>query len=182
MYMTAFNEAGSYFIFVVMTLMLVQAHQQFAKQMTIGFLLAFVYMSVSLKMPKEANSDENVVIQAVNALFFFDKYCYFEVAFILKNLVYPSLFNTTLNISRLIDVEPSQEYKRKISEAQKRLTKAFLPLEMIMKRRETDEDYQKHLTKEAEEELKEAEEEKEKATKELKEAKNGEGKELDPML
>ena len=45
-YMSAFAEVQSYTIFIIMTLMLVEQHQQFAKQMTIGLLIAFTYTTV----------------------------------------------------------------------------------------------------------------------------------------
>ena len=44
--MSAFGEVQSYTIFIIMTLMLVEQHQQFAKQMTIGLLIAFTYCTV----------------------------------------------------------------------------------------------------------------------------------------
>lgn len=77
--------------------------------MTIGLLLVFSYMSVQLKMPKEVNQDENVVIKLMNWLPL-DNYCYFEIAHLVK-MIYPSLFNLTLNISRLVDAEPSLLFK-----------------------------------------------------------------------
>ena len=157
--MSAFSEVSSYSIFVIMTVMLVEQYQQFAKQMTIGLLIAFTYMTVQLKMPKEVNADENIVIQLVNQLPFLNKYCYFEIAFLLKNTLFPSLFNMTLNVSRIIDVEPIIEFKRRILDAQKKLTFSFLPLEMIMKKRKNDEEFTAKKQKEDEEE--------EKARKEL---------------
>jgi len=114
-YMSAFSEATSYSVFIIMTLLFVQQHQQFAKQMTIGLLLVFSSCSVQLKMPKEVNADENVVIQAMNFLPL-DRYCYFEIAYLVK-MLYPSLFNLTLNISRLVDAEPSVLFKQNILRA-----------------------------------------------------------------
>ena len=102
-------------------------------------------------MPKEVNSDENFVIQVVDRLPFLKNFCYFEIAFILKNILYPSLFNLTLNISRIIDVEPIIEFKRRILDAQKKLTKSFMPLEMIMRHRDDDQDFQDKKLKENEE-------------------------------
>ena len=85
--------------------------------MTIGTLLTFAYCTVDLKMPKEVNLDENIVIQAVNFLPFLNQYCYFEIGYILKSVIYPSLFNTVLNVARLIDVEPLLEFKAKMMSA-----------------------------------------------------------------
>ena len=79
---------------------------------------------------------------------FLNKFCYFELAHVLKIVLYPSLFNLTLNISRIIDVEPIIEFKRRILDAQKKLTKSFLPLEMIMKKRDSDEDFKVKKEKE----------------------------------
>ena len=98
--------------------------------MTIGGLLTFAYCTVELRMPKEINADENVVIQVVNYFPFLNHLCYFEIGYILKTVIYPSFFNTTLNISRIIDVEPLIEFKKKMLEAQKSLTTTLLPLEM----------------------------------------------------
>ena len=64
--MTAFGEMNNYFIFVILTVMCVQEHQHFAKQLTIGMLIAFSYATVSLKLPKEVNNDENFIIQIFN--------------------------------------------------------------------------------------------------------------------
>mmetsp|Transcript_18244 Transcript_18244/g.24376 ORF Transcript_18244/g.24376 Transcript_18244/m.24376 type:complete len:140 (+) Transcript_18244:446-865(+) len=116
-YFEAFGELKNFGIFIILTLLLVQQHQHFAKQMTIGGLLTFAYCTVELRMPKEVNQDENIVIQMVNALPFMNHLCYFEISYILKTVIYPSFFNTTLNISRLIDVEPLIEFKKKMLEA-----------------------------------------------------------------
>ena len=48
---------------------------------------------------------------------FLNSFTYFELAYVLKHIIYPALFNTVLNISRLIDVEPSIEFKRRLLEA-----------------------------------------------------------------
>ena len=68
-------------------------------------------------MPKEVNQDENEVIRFVNMLPFLNNITYFELSYILKHTIYPSLFNTVLNISRVIDVEPAIEFKRRLLEA-----------------------------------------------------------------
>lgn len=99
-YFEALSECKHYAIFVVLSLLLIQPHQHFAKQMTIGTLLTFVYCTVMFKMPKEVNQDENIVIQIVNAIPYLNHLCYFEISYILKTVIYPSLFNTVLNVSR----------------------------------------------------------------------------------
>lgn len=152
--------------------------------MTIGLLLVFSYACVQLKMPKEVNADENIVIQAVNYLPFFDGFCYFEIIHILRSCIYPSLFNMTLNISRLIDKEPSLEFKRKIIEAQRKLTKTFLPLELLINKRKNDADFHAYakkifhdpLEKELEKEAAEEEAEKQVEAMDGAEAKSIEGK------
>lgn len=53
----------------------------------------------------------------VNYLPFLNRYCYFELGYVLRIVLYPSLFNLTLNISRVIDVEPIIEFKRRILDA-----------------------------------------------------------------
>ena len=75
-----------------------------------------------------------------------DRYCYFEIAYLVK-MLYPSLFNLTLNISRLVDAEPSVLFKQNILLAQKRLTKTLLPLELVANQRDKDEEYAEHLKK-----------------------------------
>ena len=132
--------------------------------MTIGAMLTFAYLTVELRMPKEINADENIVIQGVNYLPFLNHLTYFELGFVLKTVIYPSLFNTSLNISRLIDVEPLIEFKKKMLEAQKSLTTTLLPLEMSIQKRQHDEDYiafvKEEKEKKAAEKAKKEEEEK----------------------
>lgn len=81
--------------------------------------------------------------------------CYFEISYILKTVMYPSIFNTTLNISRIVDVEPLIEFKKKMLEAQKSLTTTLLPLEMSIKKRLNDEEYKTFM--QAEKDKKQAE-------------------------
>ena len=90
-----------------------------------------------------------------------DRFCYFEVAYLLRVVIYPSLFNMTLNLSRVVDIEPLIEFKKRMLIAQKSLTRTFMPLEMITHRRETDESFKEFLEKEAKD--------KEEAEKEWKE-------------
>jgi len=85
--------------------------------MTIGTLILFGYSCVQLKMPKEVNEDENEIIKFVNMLPFLNGFTFFEINYVLKHIIYPSLFNTVLNISRVIDVEPAIEFKRRLLEA-----------------------------------------------------------------
>lgn len=136
--------------------MLVQDHQHFAKQITIGLLIAFSYATVSLKLPKEVNEAENIIVQIFDYVPFCGNYCYFEIAYLLKIVLYPSLFNMTLNVSRIIDIEPSLEFKMRILGAQKQLTRVFLPLEMLLQKRGEDDKYKEFLTAEIEKEKKEA--------------------------
>ena len=137
--------------------------------MTVGLLLAFSYAVVMLKMPKEANQEENFVIQIIRYFKYMDRFCYFEVAYLLRVVIYPSLFNMTLNLSRVVDIEPLIEFKKRMLIAQKSLTRTFMPLEMITHRRETDESFKEFLEKEAKEK-----EEAEKEWKELEEKKKAE--------
>ena len=73
----------------------------------------------------------------------------------MKTVMYPSIFNTTLNISRIVDVEPLIEFKKKMLEAQKSLTTTLLPLEMSIKKRLNDEEYKTFM--QAEKDKKQAE-------------------------
>lgn len=66
-------------------------------------------------MPMEVNAtEENVVIRIIDALPFLNSFCYFEIGYVLKSVLFHALFNLTLNISRLIDVEPIAEFKKKL--------------------------------------------------------------------
>jgi hypothetical protein len=61
-YMNAFGAFGKYAGFVFMMFLIIESHQQFAKQMTIASLMLFSYVSINLKLPVESNGDENLVI------------------------------------------------------------------------------------------------------------------------
>ena len=110
-YMDAYKELGSFVIFMVLTFMIVQQHQNFAKQTTIGSLLLFSYLIVQLKMPKEAMQEENIVIQAANAIPYVKDFTYFEIVYMLKSVLYPSIFQLVLRISSQVDVEPTAKFK-----------------------------------------------------------------------
>ena len=103
-------------------------------------------------MPMEVNAtEENIVIRTIDAIPMLNNFCYFEIGYVLKSVLFQALFNLTLNISRLIDVEPIAEFKKKLMLAQKKLTNTILPLEMIVRRRENDDDYKEYVQKKFEE-------------------------------
>ena len=134
-YFNALGEVSNYSMFVIVMFLFVEKHQNFAKQMTIATLLFFATVSVQLKMPRSGNQ-ESQVIQAVNALPFLDKFCYFEINFIIKSIMYGSLFNAILHISRMIDVDPEIALKGKILAAQQELSKSILLLELLTEQRQ----------------------------------------------
>lgn len=85
----------------------------------------------------------------IGKIFFLDRFCYFELNYLLKQVLFPSLFNMTLNVSRLVDVEPTAEFKLAIRDTQQRLTKCLLPLEILLNKRGSDEQYAIKLAEEA---------------------------------
>lgn len=81
----------------------------------------------------------------MNKLPFLNRFCYFEINYILKNVIYSSLFNAILHISRLTDVNPELALKAKVVEAQKELTNGLLMIEMLVKQRQTEQAQQSEL-------------------------------------
>lgn len=64
-------------------------------------------------------------------------YCYFEINYIIKRIIYGSLFNAILHISRMVDVNPEIALKAKIVESQRELTNAMVMIELLCKSRES---------------------------------------------
>lgn len=82
-YFSALSETSSYSMYVVIMFLFIENHQNFAKQMTISTLILFATISVQLKMPRLGTTDSQVV-QIVNSIPFFDRFCYFELNYLIK--------------------------------------------------------------------------------------------------
>ena len=99
--------------------------------MVIGTLIVFASMSVQMRIPKEGGNDENAIIKLINGVPLLNGWCYFEINYVLKSVIYPGLFHMALHISRMIDVAPEVALKVKLLETQRELTKSLLACEMI---------------------------------------------------
>lgn len=82
-YFSALSEVSSYSMYVIIMFLFVETHQNFAKQMTISTLILFATISVQLKMPRLGTS-ETQVVQLINRIPFLDRFCYFEINYLIK--------------------------------------------------------------------------------------------------
>jgi hypothetical protein len=57
------------------------------------------------------------VVQLINRIPLLDRFCYFEINYVIKSIIYSSVFNAILHISRMIDVNPEIAMKSKILES-----------------------------------------------------------------
>lgn len=117
-------------MYVIIMFLFVESHQNFAKQMTISTLILFATISVQLKMPR-LGTTETQVVQLVNRIPFLDRFCYFEINYLIKSIIYGGIFNAILHISRMIDVNPEIAMKAKILESQRELSKAMVYIELL---------------------------------------------------
>jgi hypothetical protein len=68
-------------------------------------MLSFGYIVFSLKEPEEAD-EPNQVVSFVSSLDLVKDLTFFEVAYILKRVVYPNVFQFSLHVSRVFDNNP----------------------------------------------------------------------------
>lgn len=68
-------------------------------------MLVFGTMQFYMRVPREG-AEENQVIKLVDQLKFTYGFTYFELNYILKHLIYPSIFSMALWMSRMIDENP----------------------------------------------------------------------------
>ena len=101
----ALAEISTYSMYVIIMFFMVESYQNFAKSMTISTLIVFSMASIQLKMPTEG-SQENWFIQLINKVPFLDRFCYFEINYMIKKIVYSNIFNCILHISRISDENP----------------------------------------------------------------------------
>jgi hypothetical protein len=115
-YFKALGEIASYSMYILIMFLFVEQHQDFAKSMTISTLIVFAFCSVQLKMPKQGDQ-ESWVVTMINSVPLLDRFCYFEINYMLKSILYSNLFNSILHISRISDVNPKIALKQQIMES-----------------------------------------------------------------
>ena len=106
--------------------------------MVIGTLIVFASVSVQLRVPKEGGNDENAIIKLIDWIPFLNSWCYFEINYVMKSVLYPGLFHMALHVSRILDVAPEAALKQKLLMAQRELTKSLLALEMCTGKRKDE--------------------------------------------
>jgi len=131
----AIGEISSYAMYIIIMFLFVENHQNFAKSMTISTLLVFSMTSVSLKMPQQ--EQEGWFFQTIGKISFLDSFCYFEINYIIKKVLYSNMFNSILHISRISDINPEIALKEQILNAQTELTRAMVMIELLVDSRST---------------------------------------------
>lgn len=71
----------------------------------------------------------------MNSLPFLNGFCYFEVGYILKSVIYPNLYHMALHMSKVVDIAPDIELKAKLIFTQKELTKSLVAIELLLNER-----------------------------------------------
>lgn len=123
-------------MFMIIMAFYVEKHQNFAKQVVISSLLIFASLSFQLKVPKEGD-EENQVVQWVDRLDFLRGFSYFEISYILRNIIYPSIFQSALHMSRMIDVNPNNTVRTRLQETQKKISRGLILSELITNAEDT---------------------------------------------
>ena len=62
-------------------------------------------------------------------------FCWFEIIYIIKSVIYSNIYHMALHMSKLIDVAPDAELRVKLRMTQKELTKSMTALELLLKNR-----------------------------------------------
>lgn len=130
----ALGEISSYSMYILIMFLFVESHQNFAKSMTISTLIVFSMASIQLKLPQQG-SQESWFIQVVNRVPFLDRFCFFEINYMIKKIVYGNIFNCILHISRISDVNPKVALKASIMESQTELSRAMVMIELLVNSR-----------------------------------------------
>jgi len=60
-----------------------------------------------------------------------DGFCYFEMNYYLRRVVYPLIFNNSLQISRLLDIAPQVALRKLLLDTQFEVSKELTLLEFI---------------------------------------------------
>ena len=63
---------------------------------------------------------------------------YFEINYLITNILYPGIYHMALHISREIDLPPEAELKGSLKETQRQLTRCLTAIEVVSQRRLTD--------------------------------------------
>mmetsp|Transcript_13137 Transcript_13137/g.9519 ORF Transcript_13137/g.9519 Transcript_13137/m.9519 type:complete len:141 (+) Transcript_13137:479-901(+) len=93
--------------FFLLTFIMLNKHQYFARRVIMSSLFLTIYVSVFLKLPVEKgmNRQENQIVQLADSIPFFSHLAYFEIYEIIR-ILYMNVFNLVLALSRLIDIHP----------------------------------------------------------------------------
>jgi len=83
-----------------------------------------------MRVPKEG-LEENSLIQYVSKMPMLYGFTYFELIYIMKHLIYPSIFSAALWMSRMIDENPNFTVRFKLQEAQKKVSRGLILSELI---------------------------------------------------
>ena len=105
--------------------------------MVTSSLLIFASACVQIKMPKEGR-EHNQTIQLINGIWFLNRFCYFEINFMMKTLIYPNIFHCALHISRMIDKPIEETLTNCYNAASRHLTKSIAALEIVTENRLLD--------------------------------------------
>ena len=129
-YLQACQDLLHFGMFILFMSFSVEKYQNFAKQVTISSLLIAATVCVYLKLPKEGNQ-ENDLILWVDTVRWLDDFTYFELNFVLKTIVYPAIFSMAMNVSRLVDIDPQNVVRINLQECQKKVSKSLVLGELI---------------------------------------------------
>lgn len=141
--------------------------------MVTSSLLVFASFVVQVRMPKEGR-DENQSIQLINSIPFLNRFCLFELTFMVKTLIYPNIFHCALHISRLIDKPIEDSLANCYNMCSRHLTKTIAALEIVTNCRDADEKYKAKVANGGETEDENEEKKDEEQKEEPKEIAEGE--------
>lgn len=92
-------------------------------------MLSFGFVVFSLKEPVEGD-EPNQVVSFVSSLGLVKDLTLFEVAYILKRVFYPNVFQFSLHVSRVFDNNPDLVLQNKLKGAMNKLRGALLICEL----------------------------------------------------
>ena len=115
-YLSAFSELSTFSVFIIITMFYVEKHQNFAKKCVIGSLLIFATIAFSLKEPREGD-DDNSVVKFINDSELFADLTFFELSYLVKSVVFPSIFQMALHMSRMVDKNPLEGLQMRLRRA-----------------------------------------------------------------
>lgn len=117
-------------MFMIIMSFYVEKYQNFCKKVVIGSLLFFASIAFQLKVPKEGD-EENSIVGYVNSIGYLKNFTLFELSFLVRNVIYPAIFQMALHMSRMIDVNPNIAIKSKLVATQKKISRGLVLSELI---------------------------------------------------